>query len=174
MKRGIFNAANLLSFIRIPLAVIMILVYNNKPLFFTLLIIAILTDWLDGTVARKLGVTRTGAVIDPICDKLFVLTLLLFVLFTGRLGITSFLLLISRDILVGLLFIAVMFHPKKDRLKGRAKARWPGKITTVLQFTAIIWLFAGFPHLNYLIYTVLISSVIASADYLMMVKNIVE
>jgi cardiolipin synthase len=172
--KELFNAANLISFARIPLAVLMVVFYENTFLFFALLALAILSDALDGYVARRTGSTRLGAVIDPLCDKVFVIILLLFFLFTGRLGVVQLLLVSSRDILVALLLAVLYFHPKKEHLKKELKARWPGKITTDLQFVSLVWLVLGIPYFVFLPYIVFVSSLVSIADYLLMVKRVLK
>lgn len=45
---------------------------------FLLTVIAALSDWLDGFLARKMGsVSRVGEVLDPLADRLMVLTITL-------------------------------------------------------------------------------------------------
>ena len=73
-----FNFANLLTFIRIvciPLiAVIFFMSFDlSRPIAATIFIVAALTDWLDGWVAREFNQTsKLGAFLDPVADKLIV------------------------------------------------------------------------------------------------------
>ena len=73
-----FNFANLLTFIRIvciPLiAVIFFMSYDlSRPVAAVIFIVAALTDWLDGWVAREFNQTsKLGAFLDPVADKLIV------------------------------------------------------------------------------------------------------
>lgn len=49
------------------------IVYHYDEAALTLIIIAALSDALDGLLAKRFGwVTRAGAILDPIADKLFV------------------------------------------------------------------------------------------------------
>lgn len=62
---------NLISLTRLPLA-LLVWKFSDSPwkvamLFF----LATLSDLLDGMLARKTGPTLYGAIIDPLCDKLF-------------------------------------------------------------------------------------------------------
>ena len=73
-----FNFANLVTFIRIvciPLiAVVFFMTYElSRPIAAVIFILAALTDWLDGWVAREFDQTsKLGAFLDPVADKLIV------------------------------------------------------------------------------------------------------
>ena len=60
---------------------------------------AALTDFLDGWLARRVHATsRWGALLDPIADRVFVLTAVGTFLFLGELTTTSYFILIMRDL----------------------------------------------------------------------------
>lgn len=69
-----------------------------------LYVLAALSDWLDGFVARKLNQkTAFGAMIDQITDKVFILVLLLILADTGILNgwwILPAALIVAREVLV--------------------------------------------------------------------------
>ena len=73
-----FNFANLLTFIRIvciPLiAVVFFMSFElSRPIAAVIFILAAITDWLDGWVAREFDQTsKLGAFLDPVADKLIV------------------------------------------------------------------------------------------------------
>ena len=95
------------------------------------------TDVLDGFIARVSGTrSQVGLLLDPLCDKLFVLLALSGFLAAGSLDGVSFLILILRDLytagcylLARLVSIIIPFKP-----------RWPGKIATGLQFLTLLGL----------------------------------
>lgn len=72
------NIPNLLSLLRIVLIPVFVLIFYldipGKHLFCALIFaFAALTDWLDGYLARKLNqMSKFGAFIDPVADKLIV------------------------------------------------------------------------------------------------------
>ena len=81
-----FNVPNILCYIRLILLPVFLFMYRNATVradyvhAFVLLAFAMLTDALDGFIARRFNcVTQWGKMIDPIADKLlqFVLALAL-------------------------------------------------------------------------------------------------
>ena len=169
--RRLLNVANFISFSRIPMVILIIIFYDNNIVFYSLLALAIATDALDGYVARKRGTTRDGAVVDALCDKIFIVVLLAYILFRAGLTVPQFVLLILRDIYMTGLFIAMAFYPRRYKFRGMIRSRWGGKITTVLQFAAIIWFFAGIAYFRFVPYAVALVSVWAIVDYTIVVRK---
>lgn len=107
-------------------------------------IFAMVTDFLDGFIARKTGTTsRSGALIDPISDKFFVYVALLVLLFDHKLELWQAIALLSRDFALCLFAGKLLLHREWTAHRCRA-IRW-GKITTALQFALLIALFANWP-----------------------------
>lgn len=103
--------------------------------------VAGLTDVLDGWVARRTGAAgrrSAGAWLDPLCDKLFMVSLLAAVWFAAKPGASVLVLLAARECLQLPLLLAFPFVP---RIGGRERfdftAALLGKATTVAQFIAI-------------------------------------
>jgi CDP-diacylglycerol--glycerol-3-phosphate 3-phosphatidyltransferase len=81
-----FNIANALTWFRIAAVPLIVLVYYLPPakwmhpaacIVFTL---AGITDWLDGYLARRLNqMSKFGAFLDPVADKLMVTTALVLI-----------------------------------------------------------------------------------------------
>lgn len=118
-------------------------IYFNAALIF---LIASITDYFDGYLARKLNlVTNYGKFMDPIADKLLVNSLLIFLVvksFPGQITIpvVFVVLMIGRDIIVdGFRLVA----SSQNRVMA---ANIFGKLKTVLQMIAIImYLFNDWP-----------------------------
>jgi CDP-diacylglycerol--glycerol-3-phosphate 3-phosphatidyltransferase len=65
-------------------------------------ILASLTDWLDGVLARRYGAeSNMGRFMDPIADKILVLGALLMLLDMGRVDPIMVFLFLARDIFIG-------------------------------------------------------------------------
>ena len=97
---------------------------------------AALTDYLDGAIARKRGlITDFGKFLDPVADKLLVLSAMIMLVRSGQLPAFAAVLVLSRELAVdGLRMIAVG--------KGRVIAAGPlGKLKTVSQMAMILLLF---------------------------------
>ena len=82
-RKQIPNILTLIRGILAPITIIPAVITKNLYLAFTLIAICALTDCFDGWYARhKNAQSEFGAVLDAICDKLFVLTLAFPLVFT--------------------------------------------------------------------------------------------
>ena len=82
----VYGIANILTLIRILITPLLVGVYYflpehwGMPLAAVLFGVASVTDWLDGYLARKLDqVSKLGAFLDPIADKLIIITVLVMI-----------------------------------------------------------------------------------------------
>jgi cardiolipin synthase len=102
----ILTVPNVLSIVRLlalPLFAYLLLVTHSDGWALALLMLSGFTDWLDGKLARVLGQTsRLGALLDPLVDRLYVVTTL--VTFVARDFIPWWVaaILIGRDLLLAL------------------------------------------------------------------------
>lgn len=70
----LYNVAGALTLARLPLAFVTAFTMWNTPLLFSVFAMAVLTDVLDGFVARRTQtVSRAGAVADGWADKIFLI-----------------------------------------------------------------------------------------------------
>lgn len=168
------NLPNKLSLIRIFLIPVIMIIYFNESLrnmhvfegfhhlslgnliIMILAIAGALTDLFDGHYARKHNmVTDLGKFLDPLADKLLVLTLLIIIYDQGNYYATLFkfnsggekldqlltwwmvLIILAREFMVtGIRLVAA---GKKEVIA----ASWYGKIKTTLQFATLIIMLAG-------------------------------
>lgn len=157
--------ANIVSVLRMPILLLIIIFYKHTLLTLSFLALAMLSDMLDGYIARRTRPTSFGALLDPVCDRVFFFTLFLFLFISGELTFWQVILLLLRDIHSVMLFaLGAVMHERK-RLLEQIKARTTGKITTVLQFAAVTWLFIGLEGFDYVVYVVALSSIITIAEY---------
>lgn len=108
------NLPLILTWARIACIPLLIIAYNpNLPPWeeFTrhhlsawLFIIASVTDWLDGYLARKWNQTSNfGAFLDPVADKLIVSTALILLVADGRVSEIVTIIIIGREITISAL-----------------------------------------------------------------------
>lgn len=127
---------NAISLSRIALAVAFVAV-PDRAVRVTLVAAAAVTDFLDGFVARVADVrSATGALIDPIADRAFVLTAVSAYLLDGWLTAPQYFILISRDIATAIGFIVARIVPWLRPVAFRA--RLLGKAVTVLQLATLV------------------------------------
>ena len=153
---------NVLSLSRLLLAALFIPAGRGTRV--ALIVLAAASDFLDGWLARRTNnATRWGALVDPIGDRVFVLVAILTYVLNGELSVVEALLLLARDIATALGFLVARVVPS---LRGvEFKARFPGKIVTVLQLLTLLALVAGAPYITPYIAVVAIASAVAIADY---------
>jgi CDP-diacylglycerol--glycerol-3-phosphate 3-phosphatidyltransferase/cardiolipin synthase len=127
------NAPNAVSLARLPLAVAFIFA-DSTLLRGIVIITAGLTDFIDGWIARHFRQrSSTGELLDPVTDKLFVLTVLITLLVRGQVLWWELLLLLLRDLYNTLVFVVL----KLRRIELPFAARMSGKVVTVLQIATV-------------------------------------
>ena len=102
-----------------------------------------LTDLLDGYLARKMNqVTKVGKFLDPLADKLLVITALIVLIQMGRTTVGPVVVIIGREFIISGLRLLV-------QTQGRSMpATIFGKAKTFIQNTAIIVLLLNIPISN--------------------------
>lgn len=103
--------------------------------------LASITDWLDGYLARRMGIsTVLGAFLDPIADKLIVMACLIMLLPYGNIPAWMVLVILSREIFItGLRSIA-----SNEGIVIAASDL--GKFKTIFQIVAIIGLLLHYDY----------------------------
>ena len=131
---------NVLSALRLPLAVAFPFVVANPRAALGVLVAAALTDVLDGWLARRRGqVTAVGAIVDPLGDKVFATTVVVTLLVRHDLPGWALPALLAREILEAPLVLWVLVsHSFRRARRTDARANIPGKLATVVQFVAVI------------------------------------
>ena len=153
---------NAISLSRLVLAVLFI--PGGRTARIVLICLAAATDFLDGWLARRNNAaTRWGALVDPIADRIFVVVAIATYVVSGALSVVGALLLLARDIATALGFLAARAVPSLRAVEF--KARFPGKIVTVLQLATLIALVLEAQPLTPYIVLVALASALAIADY---------
>lgn len=100
----VFTLSNVLSLSRIVFAVLIIAthqLHGPGALFWALVFAGILTDYLDGWVARLLNqVSELGKALDPFSDKIMALILFIYAVWLGRIPHWFLGICIVRDLLI--------------------------------------------------------------------------
>jgi phosphatidylglycerophosphate synthase len=162
-RRAQLAAVNALSLSRVALAAIFPLV-GATAWRVSLVLLAAASDFLDGWIARRSNLaTRLGAIVDPIADRLFVLTAITTHLAEGSLGLAQYCALLARDVATAIGFLVARSVPWLRAVELRA--RWAGKIVTVLQLATLLALSLRPALVAPLVVAVLLTSVWAIGDY---------
>src|SRR4051812_43320836 len=103
---ALLNLPNVISLSRIALAAAFVAMPDPRVRV-ALIVLAALSDFLDGWIARHsgAGATRWGALIDPIADRAFVFTAICVYLFEGRITTGQYFAFIARDLATALGFV---------------------------------------------------------------------
>ena len=102
-----------------------------------LFIVVSITDWADGYLARRLGMTSSfGAFLDPVADKLFVSAALLVLVHLGRVHALIALIIIGREIAIS----ALREWMAQIGASRSVAVHMVGKVKTVVQMIAIPFL----------------------------------
>src|SRR6188474_987639 len=98
-RSAIFTLPNLVSSSRVVLA-FGFAATDAAPTRLALIGIASLTDFLDGWLARRTQVvSRFGALLDPVADRLFVLGVVISYVLGGQLNLWQAIALMFRDVM---------------------------------------------------------------------------
>lgn len=166
LKEDIINIPNFLTLARIVLTVFLIYMFifdfSVGSLLFVFIIAAI-TDFLDGQIARRWDkVTNFGAKFDMIADRFlwisFGLCILIFFPLRGIFDgyhVSQMLIILSREILC-LPFLIINFLRKKETTP--LVHRWSGRTTTFLQGFAMPILILSV-YSNYFSFSIILSIV---------------
>lgn len=143
MKWTIPNILSVMRLVAAPMVAVMFL-YFTRPyadwFALCLFIIASVTDWFDGYLARAWGQeTKLGAMIDPIADKAMVVIALMVIV--GYSSMSPWLVLPATVILFREVFVSGLREFLGD-VAGTLKVTKLAKWKTATQMVAITFLFA--------------------------------
>ena len=138
-------------------------------------IVASLTDFLDGHIARKYNmVTNFGKFMDPLADKLLVCSAMICLIEKGQLAAWIVIIIIAREFIIsGFRLVAA------DNGIVIAASYW-GKFKTVFQMLMVIVLILNIPNSFFavlgtvLTYIALALTVVSLIDYIAKNKNVLK
>ncbi|MCP5279297.1 MAG: CDP-diacylglycerol--glycerol-3-phosphate 3-phosphatidyltransferase [Thiobacillus sp.] len=139
-----FNLPNSLTWLRIGLIPLFVAVFYlpdgwvpKHAINLTataLFLLASVTDWLDGWLARRLNqMSAFGAFLDPVADKLMVAAALIVLVDLDRAGIAASLIIIGREIAIS----ALREWMAKEGQSKSVAVSYIGKLKTTVQMIAI-------------------------------------
>ncbi len=130
---------NLLTVIRILMvpAFVGAFMLEAYPLSLLFFIAAGLTDGLDGFLARTMGQrSKLGALIDPLADKLLLLSAFICLGLQAWIPLWLLLLVIAREIFIICGFL--ILHVSGIDVRVRLKATWDSKLNTLAQILLVL------------------------------------
>ena len=154
-------------FIAVPIFIVVFMMgyhYISAIIF----IVASFTDYLDGKIARKYNlVTNFGKIMDPLADKILVISALVCLVDTGQVAAWMLIVILAREFTVtGLRTVAAA--------QGIViAAGMTGKIKTVLQMIAVPLLiiqnwpfsFVGIPVADIMLWASVIMTIVSGTEY---------
>ena len=158
--KPLFAVADILTAVRFPLAVLFPIA-ASPAWQLAIIAAAAITDVADGIVARRLGSSRAGAVLDPIADKAFMITAFVTIARRGLLDWYELVGVLLRDLLAIVGFVATWLLRRPVAVPARAG----GKAVTIAQLLTLVAAIAESPHARELAWATAAISVYALWDY---------
>lgn len=159
MRKDIFKLPNILSYFRIALIPVFIILFLNSPKGIgyhigavSTLVISGVTDMLDGMIARKFNmITELGKIVDPLADNLTQFAVVVCLAIKYWMLIPLIALLVVKELSMAVL--GLVFLGEGRKLQG---AHWYGKVSTVV-FYAVMFILLAVPRIHFIVSTVLIA-----------------
>ena len=137
----IMTLANAISISRIVLAIPLVLLFEDiskgepSKLWwaFGLIIIIVLTDFLDGYVARKAEeTTNFGKLIDPVADKVCMMVVMIYLIISYKLPFLLFFVTLAiRDVFLIIIGVYLMFS-QEEVFQSNRSGKWFMGITALM------------------------------------------
>lgn len=146
-RPAIFNLPNILTTARLGLGLILFGLIEYEQWIACILIFALaaVTDWLDGYVARKMGITSTlGRNLDPLVDKVVICGAFIFLIPVEGSGLMPWMatVVVARELII------TSLRSFLENVGATFGADWLGKVKMVLQCGALFAVFVALetPH----------------------------
>lgn len=148
MSGRIWTIPNLLSMLRLLLVPVflVLIVLGDYVAALAVLVVASLTDLLDGFLARRLGqITRLGQLLDPAADRLYIFAALIGLAARDLVPWWIVVVIVARDVLLVVLGVVLANFGY-----GPLPVHQLGKVATFALFTGlpILMLGAAFPAVD--------------------------
>ncbi|MGG1314804.1 MULTISPECIES: CDP-diacylglycerol--glycerol-3-phosphate 3-phosphatidyltransferase [Cohnella] len=161
------NMMTMSRFVMIPL--FLVLYFDDHPVAaLCIVLLAGLTDLLDGYIARRSGqVTATGVMLDPLADKLMMLSVIVALVVGGEIPWSAAAIMAVREI--GMIASSAFFY---FRGMKTVPANMLGKVTTFVYYVAIMLLFLGLPGGTAALWCAIVLSFVATGVYFLKFRTL--
>lgn len=170
------NTANKLTMFRVILIPVYVALFylnvpHNEPVALAVFILASLTDLLDGYVARHYNqVTDFGKFVDPLADKVLVMTAMVCFCAAGQFPAWALIIVIFREFAVsGLRLIAVE--------GGKViAAGWSGKVKTASTMVGLCLMHLGLPQVvnTVCVWVIVLTTLYSGVEYFVKNKECID
>ena len=164
----ILTLANAISISRIVMCIPLIYYLENSNIIFSfgIILLIIISDLLDGFVARKANeITNFGKLIDPLADKICILVVIIFLIFKYGFWFLLFLgLLTIRDVIIIIIGVYLV-NIQKDVFQSNWTGKWFIFISSLMM---ICFLYSAPQILRVILYIAsILLMVISTLQYIM-------
>ncbi|MEW6557641.1 MAG: CDP-alcohol phosphatidyltransferase family protein [Elusimicrobiota bacterium] len=158
------NKLTVARIIAVPIFVISIISKNTK-LAVVIFVFCIVTDFLDGLIARKLGQrTPLGAFLDPFADKFLLMSAFITFAALKEIPVWIPIVVLTKDIIISLGWFL------RYQLTGNSviAPTLPGKISTILEMCVIFFILVNISDkiLTASTYLMLICIIVSTFNYI--------
>jgi cardiolipin synthase len=171
---------NIITLARIALVPVLILLLKDQDYAAGLIVFVIAgaSDALDGYLAKRMNVqSRLGAILDPVADKLLLVSAYVMLTVLGHIPFWLVLVVVFRDLLIVGGYMLYTSHAGPVKMRPSILS----KLNTLMQITLVAVILAqqaaglAWPLTGVLVYAVLATTVASGAHYLwswLIVKDI--
>jgi phosphatidylglycerophosphate synthase len=162
-RSALFTLPNTVSLSRVVLALAFVLVSEPWDRI-ALIAVAGFTDFIDGWLARhEKSESTTGALLDPLADRIFVFVAISTYLVEGLLTTGQYFIFLTRDLATAAGFIVAKIIPTLRPAVFRA--RMLGKIVTVVQLITLVTIIVMPETTSFMILAIGMLSLASVVDY---------
>jgi cardiolipin synthase (CMP-forming) len=140
------NALSLLRLFMVPVVVALLLA-GSDGMAAALFVLAAVTDFLDGRLARRTGPTRIGQILDPVADRLMLSSVAVVLALRDLLPVWAVAILVGRDLVALVGSVVVGSKIRVNRVGKAATAVLMGAVALIVLRPGVVGeaiFYAGF------------------------------